>query len=687
MEAAASVIAFVQISAEVVKCMVKTKQLWDQSRDLPGEIQGLIKRLEGYIPIFKSIQKQLCSQDFVSALEDDVLIADSLAFCMRAHRTLESTVEDLTLQLNAKKGFKRRLAAVKMVIGKDKLDQLKNKLTESIELLNLSFMAWNMAVARRTPEVIVSRITRQINTYAERVQPPRPTVVEITEDSKHTQKDLSVETVERVSEDTTEPHNQSAVVPRSAQKLVKTYSPSKLGRFALTYTTNTGAWQAYVQWPSWLSSSVYELQSSPTVCGWTYSYRTYNIISSKSEIIMKIQSGDKAGVLELFSSRKASPFDKDQNGDSLLYHAANSKNFELCQLFLSLGLQGTLLERKNPLRPPVDKPDRHDPGTDWMKIVNLFNSYLDEPESNMIMHLFDYQSDADYEDDYFRIFQQRFLPKFYHGPLRARLEAFRMGSFTSQSSDTLLGLLNPNRQITSFDVNQSSHEKVSIVHSVALALGQRFADEVLPYKRGWAMWRLRFYNESWSDLVQKAASVAAVEDLHSIETIQPWDIYSVPAWTGTPLISVIGGALCHISPDISFVHWDAVFQQSLQRWATDLQEGGVDLESYGKREAVSLRSQMRDVLDADAIESSKHNMRDSLRKRGARMVFKRAGRADRSKWNVNHWVPIRLLDLETGPAPSDWRITWAPEFEWMACQFWAMMEKENVIMPGSWVDS
>ncbi|KAF5004656.1 hypothetical protein FDECE_8860 [Fusarium decemcellulare] len=692
MEAAASVIAFVQISTEVVKCMVKTKQLWDQSRDLPGEIQGLIKRLEGYIPIFKGIQKQLCSQDFVSALEDDVLIADSLGFCMRAHRTLESTVEDLTLQLNAKKGFKRRLAAVKMVIGKDKLDQLKNKLSDSIELLNLSCMAWNMAVARRTPEVIVSRITRQINTYAERVQPPRPTVIEITEDSKHTQKDISVETVETVSEDTTEQHNQSTLVPRRAQKLVKTYYPSKLGRFALAYTTSTGAWQAYVQWPSWLSSSVCEVQSSPAVCGWTYSYRVYNIISSESEIIAKIRSGDKAGVLELFSSRKASPFDKDEGGHSLLYHAADSKNFELCQLFLSLGLQGTLCERGGrhsaPLAPPVRKPDRHNPGTDWMKIVDLFTSYMDEPESNMVMHLFDYQSDADYQDDYFRIFQQRFLPKFYHGPLRARLEAFRRGSFTLQSPDTLLRLLSQNQQITSFDVNQSSHEKVSIVQSVAIALGQRFANEVLPWKRGWAMWRMRFYNKGWSKLVQQAASVAEVEDLHSVETIQLWDIYAVPAWRGTPLVSVIGGALCHISPDISFFHWDAVFQQSLQRWVTDLQEGGVDLESYGKREAVALRSRMRAVFDADAIESSKPNMRDSLGLGAAEMVFKRVRPSeDRSMWNVNHWVPIRLLDLETGPAPSDWRIIWAPEFEWMACQFWAMMEKESVIMPGSWVDS
>ncbi|RSL79902.1 hypothetical protein CEP51_006991 [Fusarium floridanum] len=562
METAASIIAFVQITTEIAKCVIKTKKLWDQAQELPEDIQALIMRLQCHQPIFDAMQQQLQHDDTLCSVQNDSLVQTNLDCCKMSLKTLQSTSDELLSQLNAKKGLKRKLAAVKLALGKDSLDRLKNRLSESIELLKLAIMAWDMM---------------------------------------------------------------------------------------------------------------------------------YNIISSTSEIIKKIRVGDKAGVLELFNSRQASPFDKDQNGQSLLFHAADSKNFELCRLFLSLGLKDALLERvgesrQGALTPPVFKPNRDHPEADWMKIVELFHSYMDEPESSMLLRLFDYQRECDYGDEYVNIFRQRFLPKFYTGPLRYRLEAFRLASFHSQSPETLLGLLAENRQVTSFDVSHSSHEKVSLVHSVALALGIRFADEVLPYKRGWAMWSMACYSEGWSLLVKQVTAVATPEDLHSVETVQPWDVYSVPIWSGTPLVSVIGGALCYMSPDISFFHWDQVFQESIRQWASDLQEGGVDLAIYGQREAAMLKEQMRGALDAGAIESSRHSIRDSLPTAAVSLAFKRGQRADRSKWNKNHWVPVRLLELKTGPTPSDWRIIWAPEFEWMACQFWEMIEKEDIVMPGSWVD-
>ncbi|KAJ4169308.1 hypothetical protein NW754_016342 [Fusarium falciforme] len=681
METAASIIAFVQITTEIAKCVIKTKKLWDQAQELPEDIQALILRLQCHQPIFDAMQQQLQHDDSLCSVQNDSLVRTNLDCCQMSLKTLQSTADDLISQLNAKKGLKRKLAAVKLALGKDGLDRLKNRLSESIELLKLSIMAWDMAVAKRTRDLMFSRATTEIHTRYQVAQPTTQLAIEAKDGSKQKQK----------QDGAAAKKNQTTSLAPNESKLVRTYSPSKLGRFALAYTTATGAWQAYIQWPSWLSQSVCEIQSSPTLCGWTYNYRMYNIVSPKSEIIQKIRIGDKAGVLELFNSRQASPFDKDQNGQSLLFHAANSKNFELCQLFLSLGLKDALLERvgesgQGALGPPVFKPNRDHPEADWMKIVELFHSYMDEPESSMLLRLFDYQRECDYGDEYVNIFRQRFLPKFYTGPLRYRLEAFRLASFHSQSPETLLGLLAENRQVTSFDVSRSSHEKVSLVHSVALALGIRFADEVLPFKRGWAMWTLACYSEGWSLLAKQVTVVASSEDLHSIESVQPWDVYSVPVWKGTPLVSVIGGALCYMSPDISFFHWDKVFQESIRQWVLDLQESGVDLAIYGQREATTLKEQMRGALDADAIESSRHSIRDSLPTAAVSLAFKRGQRADRSKWNKNHWVPIRLLELKTGPTPSDWRIIWAPEFEWMACQFWEMIEKEDIVMPGSWVD-
>ncbi|KAG5663717.1 hypothetical protein KAF25_006302 [Fusarium avenaceum] len=674
MEAAASIIAFGQVAAAIGKCVIKAKKLWDQAQDLPDEIQALILRLQGYESIFQVMDKQYPNQQYLQTLPTYSLVQDNLKVSMGALALLRDNADHLITKLDAKKGMKRKLAAVKMILGKDSSDQLKDRLNDSIALLNLSCQAWNMTMTMLTPDLIAARLTQTLKTHYGNHQLSEKPTIEAEEASKPCQDVKAIE------------HNR--LLPRSNhdKRLRRTYTPSKLGRFAMAYTTSTGAWQAYIQWPSWLSASVYELQSSPSLGGWSYNYRVYNIISPKSEIIQKIENGDKNGVLELFNTRKASPFDKDDEGHSLLYYAAESKRFELCQLFLSLGLQNALTDRvgkinESPLTPLVFNPNRRNPEQDWMKISDLFQSYLDEPETNMILRLFDCGREWAHGDEFAMIFRQRFMPKFYTGPLNPRLEAFRLGSFHMDSTGSLKRLLSQDRQITSFDVSQSSQEKLSLVHSAAVAMSIRFADEAIPQKRGAAQWPL--YNDSWGYLVEQVAKVASVEDLHSYETVQPWDVYHVPIWSGTPLVSVIGGALCYLSPDVSFYHWDSVFQQSLQEWARNLQAAGADLTEYGRREADMLKEKMRGALDSNAIATSRNSVRDSLPSYCATLkVRERAG-----VWNDNHWVPVRLLDLKFGPFASDWQIVWAPEFEWMACEFWKMIERQDPVMPGSWVDS
>ncbi|KAM0188521.1 hypothetical protein ACHAPI_010545, partial [Fusarium lateritium] len=370
-------------------------------------------------------------------------------------------------------------------------------------------------------------------------------------------------------------------------------------------------------------------------------------------------------------------------------HAVYNGNYEMCRFLLNHGLQESLeetvgKEKNSPLSALVyqsEKKLKTQPEDVWEKISELFDSYLDEPESNLILRLFDFIQEWAYGDEFVFVFQRRVLKKFYTGPIENRLEAFRLGSFHLKTPRALLNILSGSREVTASDVDLSSRKGMSIVHSSAIGLGIRFADEVLPYKRVWCQWSV--FSDGWSDVVSEVASVAAQDDLHHIETVSPWDVYHVPSWQGTPLISVLGGALCYISPDISFVHWDSVFQGTIRRWVEDLQAGGVDLLQYGRREAVMLKEQMRGAFDADAIELSKHQIRNPMAGSAAtsRVVDCKEG-----GWNQTHWVPVRLLDLEFGSKPEDWRITWAPEFEWMAFQFWQLIEREDHTMPGSWID-
>lgn len=163
------------------------------------------------------------------------------------------------------------------------------------------------AVSRRNADTIVSRVTSNFSEQLDTFQ------------LKHVSTIRTISNRVQKTDRTEESKKQLTAIPRKRAICNGTYIPSQTGRLSLAYTKGTGAWQAYLQFPSWISQSIYIFQSRSTMAGWSFNYRVYNIVSSESEIITRIQNGDKNGVLELFSTRKASPFDKDANGDSLLH--------------------------------------------------------------------------------------------------------------------------------------------------------------------------------------------------------------------------------------------------------------------------------------------------------------------------------------------------------------------------------
>ena len=114
---------------------------------------------------------------------------------------------------------------------------------------------------------------------------------------------------------------ESTVVVHSKKALParNIYSPSSLGRFNVVSAKDTGAWQACIELPSWLSKSVFEFTSRPRLSGWSWSYRVYNVVPRNSEIITKVEQGALKGILELVSTGKASYLDKDEMGNSLQY--------------------------------------------------------------------------------------------------------------------------------------------------------------------------------------------------------------------------------------------------------------------------------------------------------------------------------------------------------------------------------
>lgn len=74
-----------------------------------------------------------------------------------------------------------------------------------------------------------------------------------------------------------------------------------------------------LRFPLWITTRVWELKVFTLQNGWTTTFRTYNIIPHGSPVFELCINGDIQGLKELFASRKASPFDMDADGRTLLH--------------------------------------------------------------------------------------------------------------------------------------------------------------------------------------------------------------------------------------------------------------------------------------------------------------------------------------------------------------------------------
>ncbi|TFB02840.1 hypothetical protein CCMA1212_005056 [Trichoderma ghanense] len=678
----------IQAVPRVATLIYQTHQLWQEIREVPEGIQGLVDHLKALEPIFADIEDQF-NQD-----EASTPFKNCLDLSRKAHDSLGALVADMRTQLQANKRVRRKYAAVKIVLNKTVLTRLEQSLSRCMNFLQLAIQAYQMAMLRKlsnNSQALAVRVQRQHHTRASR--PPSP------------QLQLEEKMPQKQTEQTELDHYLYALenaAARSRSTTEFTLNLAQYVKFKLAHTKSTGAWQARLQMPKWLSTSVYEIISSPAIAGWTYTYRVYNVISDNSEIIQKINDGDVVGVRQMFSSKKASPFDMSQGGESLLYYAATSQQYEICQLLLKLGLQ-PLLDSRGRYKSPAESIANDmamttrqkwtwPAGRDPKRIADLFAVYLQEPDSLPAERLLDFIGEFAPDDMLLFNFRNLFMPNYYLRMLRDRLEAVRLGAFNVSDVRTFGSLLSKDRDFSKEDVRQSTREKVSLVHSVALALGCRYPETLLPYQkpRPW----LYAYGEGWGDVVTKVVSVATMEDLTSIETVVPWDAYEVTAWEGTPLMSLIGGALCYLCPNIGFYHWDGLFHGCLLKWLLLLQSAGVDLLEYGKREKSvlhDLRRNTKGAFDADAIDASRAMVRHPMRGSTPKAKLYHMGHKKGRMVCVNmtgeqYWIPFRIIDLEIGQNPSDWKLRWAPEFEHMACQFWRLVEAQEVVMPGTWVD-
>lgn len=144
MEAAASIIAFTQAAKAVTQCIIATKELWKQVKDLPEEIQSVTAELQIWAPLFADLESQLNESEIPLSFWDDKTARTGLEFAKSARLNFESFVNDLSDHLNSKKGIKRKVAATRICLRREAWERFEKKLARSLNLLQHSIQFYQL---------------------------------------------------------------------------------------------------------------------------------------------------------------------------------------------------------------------------------------------------------------------------------------------------------------------------------------------------------------------------------------------------------------------------------------------------------------------------------------------------------------------------------------------------------------
>lgn len=137
--------------------------------------------------------------------------------------------------------------------------------------------------------------------------------------SQSTEAILSTKTSERPGNQISTT-NDGSYLGFEAEPLENTNEPEKKIEIFRRLSAKQLKLKARFQTPKWLFgiSRTVELYECRATAGWNFNIQVYNVIPSESPIFEMAGVGDIDGIRQLFSTGNASPFDRDENGLTVL---------------------------------------------------------------------------------------------------------------------------------------------------------------------------------------------------------------------------------------------------------------------------------------------------------------------------------------------------------------------------------
>jgi hypothetical protein len=148
----ASGIAIVQVAGKVATTCQALYGLWQDVKDIPENIDRLLKSIKLVTTVLAKIERNSCSVP--PDVEEDQLMRDILGFAREAVTELQMLVEELSRDIHAAKRTTKLAARIKVVLKQSKLSKHEARLRNAFSLLTLAQQSYTNAQQLQMMQVV-----------------------------------------------------------------------------------------------------------------------------------------------------------------------------------------------------------------------------------------------------------------------------------------------------------------------------------------------------------------------------------------------------------------------------------------------------------------------------------------------------------------------------------------------------
>lgn len=688
-----SAFAVAELGVKAGSTLLKLRELWKEVQDVPEKIRHLMRQIGIYEPLLAEFDQYL-EVDPVAAggavamasspgLVDVSMKGKASSYCREALTDLQDLVNDLSQGISSAERKKRGIGRVKVVLKKDDLNKFQSRLDRAFGLLQSAHIFQQSAKLDQQSAKLDQQLIHMEELRA-LANSQAPLVVQIS------QQVTMIGMDRRFPKDQDQSASVPTVISRKSLARKRTYhlplrgSPFFGGIFTRSFKedapTARHTWVAQFRPPKWLCLKYWELLTQQTCAGWQINLTSFNMVPWESDVMEFARCNNWNGICELFREGRASPYDYDPDGGTLIESACFAGSFDV--------IVGLLQTEQAVTHSRLGSAILLYHQMDWKQIIEkdmqplLDHGFFEwiaaevaefEPSDTGRRFLSDSAWYPPSNMGLFELHLQACLP--YWDDLRPAHKKRMIQCSHDWPANHVRRLIRPGGDIQQEDMRKWTDDGISLLHWVIICFcysEPRIFDHAA-FRTDW--------QQLLTEVILAADNLHLLQDLNFRSRTEPFGDGGVPM---TMLLCFFTA----ISRPVFYTTTQRIRPEArLNMLLAVLMSCGIDLDAYGRCEFGIWASQH----GATHMETASCVKVLDFRWKLPRAKFRAVANSRR---DVSYHRYARIIYCEDivfaihyGPRLEDWSIEFDRYRDW-PLQFWNMVENplQVEVMPGTWVD-